>query len=282
MHREKSRTRRVAEKVSDRLTRQIGARIGEIWPQYYVSEFPRSGGTWLANMLANYLQCASPGVSIFPIGCRAVLHNHWKYHPRLKRVVYLVRDGRDVAVSLYFYRLRALRNPGSSGHALNAGIFREVLGEGYDPDDTIRNLGRMIEYDYTHSSGAGRYNWAQHVTMWVGDEPRPQVCYMKYEGLIADTIAAVTECLRHMAGKEPDPRLVARSVEHYSMASLTGRKPGEEDRGSFVRKGVAGDWRNHFTRQTAEMFNELAGPVLVKAGYEPGLDWVDRYDYPAG
>ena len=281
MHKERSRARWLAERVSDRLTRRIGARMGEIWPQYYVSEFPRSGGTWLGNMLADYLRCASPGVSIFPIGCRAVLHNHWKYHPKLKRVVYLMRDGRDVSVSMYFFRLRHVRTPGSATHKINSRIFREVLGEGYDPDDTLGNLPRMIEHDFANSCGAGKYNWAEHVTMWIGDEPRPQILYMTYEELLADTVAAVTKCLRHVAQTEPDARLVERSVRHYTMSNVTGREPGQEDRKSFVRKGVVGDWRNHFTRETAVLFDGLAGEALVEAGYEKDRGWVDRYEYPS-
>ena len=64
------------------------------------------------------------------------------------------------------------------------------------------------------------------------------------------------------------------------MARQTGRAPGAEDRGSFIRKGVAGDWVNHFTRETAELFDELAGDALVALGYESDRGWADRYDLP--
>ena len=281
LHKERPRLRRAAEKVSTRLTRLIGAHFGEAWPQYFVSEFPRSGGSWLANMLADYQRCARPGTSVVPIGCRAVIHNHWSYHPKLKRVVYLMRDGRDVAVSMYFYRLRSVKRPGVAGHKRNSAVFRELLGPGYDPDDTLANLPKLLRYDYTHSAGAGRHNWASHVLMWLGDTPRPNVHYVTYEQLLTDPHAAVTGCLRHFNREDPDPRLVDRSVRHYSMESLTGRSAGEEDRGSFIRKGVAGDWKNHFTREAAEVFNELAGEALVKAGYEPDTGWIDRVEFPS-
>ena len=63
------------------------------------------------------------------------------------------------------------------------------------------------------------------------------------------------------------------------MARQTGgRKAGEEDRGSFIRKGVAGDWVNHFGPTAARRFDELAGDALVAVGYEEDRDWVDRYD----
>ena len=63
------------------------------------------------------------------------------------------------------------------------------------------------------------------------------------------------------------------------MVRQSGRRPGEEDVTQHIRKGVAGDWLNHFTRASAELFNDLAGDVLVTLGYEQDRNWVDRYEY---
>jgi hypothetical protein len=47
-----------------------------------------------------------------PLACQCVIQNHWLYHPGLRRVFYLYRDGRDVVVSHYFFLLRRIqRNP---------------------------------------------------------------------------------------------------------------------------------------------------------------------------
>jgi len=71
--------------------------------------------------------------------------------------------------------------------------------------------------------------------------------------------------------------IIRRTVDHFSMSSDTGRKQGEEDRSSFIRKGIAGDWKNHFTPETARVFNELAGDMLIKLGYEQDDSWVERF-----
>ena len=42
------------------------------------------------------------------------------------------------------------------------------------------------------------------------------------------------------------------------------------------RKGVAGDWRNHFTPEAAHVFDSIAGELLVESGYEPDRSWVER------
>ena len=282
VHKKKSRARRVSERVSTKATRLIGAHFGEAWPLYFVSEFPRSGGTWLANMLADYLECSSPGPSVFPIGCRAVLHNHWKFHPKLRRVVYLMRDGRDVMTSYYFYRLRSVDRPESAGYADDMGALERALGRGFDRDDTAGNLPAFMEHEFLHPMGAGKYNWAQHVMMWCPRGGHRHVHYTTYEALREDCAGALTACLRHMTGEEPDERLVRRTVDHYSMESMTGRAPGEEDAGSFARKGITGDWANHFTVRAAEVFDQYAGGALVAGGYEAERGWISRYDLAAG
>lgn len=46
-----------------------------------------------------------------------------------------------------------------------------------------------------------------------------------------------------------------------------GRARGEEDTGSHFRKGIVGDWRNHFTAETSAIFTREAGDVLDLLGY---------------
>jgi lipopolysaccharide transport system ATP-binding protein len=52
-----------------------------------------------------------------------------------------------------------------------------------------------------------------------------------------------------------------------------GRKRGEEDLTAHERKGIAGDWKNHFTDRVAKAFKEHYGDLLVAAGYESDDRW---------
>jgi len=56
-------------------------------------------------------------------------------------------------------------------------------------------------------------------------------------------------------------------------ARTGGRKPGAEDLASHERKGVAGDWKNHFTDRIARAFKERYGPLLIVSGYERDDRW---------
>jgi len=55
---------------------------------------------------------------------------------------------------------------------------------------------------------------------------------------------------------------------------VSGREPGSEDQTAELRKGIVGDWRNHFTREAAEVFERHAGKELLLLGYETSADWV--------
>ena len=59
---------------------------------------------------------------------------------------------------------------------------------------------------------------------------------------------------------------------------MTKRKAGEEDRSSFLRKGIAGDWKNHFNTEAVNIFDHYAGETLIKLGYEKNHDWVKDFD----
>jgi hypothetical protein len=56
---------------------------------------------------------------------------------------------------------------------------------------------------------------------------------------------------------------------------VTGRHPRQEDRLSFVRRGIRGEWTEVFSRDARRVFSERAGPMLVRLGYEPSADWRD-------
>lgn len=253
-------------------TRLIGALWGETFPFYYVMEYQKSGGTWLGSLLADYLQIPFPQHSLLPMACSSVVHGHWRYTPNLRRVFYLYRDGRDVLVSLYFYRMRQVRLAQEQGRTDRYDpVYRRLLGRDFDPDDVARHLPRFFEHELRHPTGT-RAPWSTHVGEWAFG--RPHVVTLSYEALLADAVGTLSRALPKHTGAEVDLERLQASVDKFSFRKQTGRKAGEENRGDFRRKGIAGDWRNHFTREMAELFDRHQGEMLVRLGYEPDRRWV--------
>jgi hypothetical protein len=267
-------------RISNQVTRSIVLNFGDRFPMFVIAEYPKSGGTWLGRMVADVLRVPFPRHTCMPLAMTCVVHNHWKYDARLgERTIYLYRDGRDVMASFYFHRMRWIAS-GAAHYRKRAREYERLLGKGYDPADTKKHMARFIEHEFATPRDC-RQNWRDHLGEWFGpgdDAPgRPAIAYVSYELLRGDCATHLARICEKASGKQPDPWLVEHTVEKWSMERTTGRRPGEEDRGDLVRKGVAGDWVNHFNREAAEVFDRLAGDMLVRLGYEADRGWVDRY-----
>jgi len=269
----------LAIRTSKQITKWIGVHWGERFPMYFVSEHPKSGGTWVSRMVADYLQAPFPQMSIFPIGCRAVIQNMWTYDPRLRNVFYVYRDGRDVMTSFFFDRLRIARHSNAPARKRIDRTYRKLLGENYDAADSVRLLPRFMEYEFQNPGRGAPVNWPDHVTSWYDPDNRPHLAYLSYEGLLEDCAGTLGRAIERITGEPIDDWRLSTTVEKFSMRRLAGRKRGEEDPSQHIRKGVAGDWKNHFSREAAEVFNDYAGDALVMLGYEQDRGWIDRYDY---
>ena len=273
--------RLVAEKLAAVSTRWIGVRWGEALPLYWVAEYPKSGGTWLARMVGDYLQLPFPQHSLLPVTFSAVFQDFGTYDPRLRRVLYVYRDGRDVMTSLYYDRLRIARHADRPGTARINRVYEKLLGKGYDPADITRHLPRFIEFEFQHPGRGSSVSWSDHVEGWLEGRDSGHVAYLSYEELRRDCGGTLGRAMQQVTGREIDDWRMQVTVEKMSMQRQTGRAPGQADPSQHIRKGITGDWRNHFSREAAEIFDHLAGATLVRLGYEQDRGWVDRYDYAA-
>ena len=70
-----------------------------------------------------------------------------------------------------------------------------------------------------------------------------------------------------LLGANDDDAIVKRCIEENRFEKLAQRAAGDEDSESFFRKGVVGDWRGLFTERDRQVYEEIAGDVLLKMGY---------------
>jgi lipopolysaccharide transport system ATP-binding protein len=111
---------------------------------------------------------------------------------------------------------------------------------------------------------------AKICSSWVkSDEP-----WIRYEDLLVNDSAILQEVLLKKCRLDVDEDTFFRAVYSSRFEVLAqGRNRGEEDILSHVRKGVAGDWQNHFTPKLKDFFKRRYGKLLVLSGYEKNDQW---------
>jgi hypothetical protein len=225
----------------------------------YLVAYPRSGATWFQNLAAGVAFGAIPEWAPDTLVQELVPDLHYKrFYKRFResmifkshhlprpdhhRVVYLLRDGRDVMVS-YFHYLRA-------------------LGNRCDFLDMVR-------------SGAGLFpcKWHAHVEAWKRNPFAADVLRIKYEDLRRDPQAQLRRFCAFAEVDRSDEFLhqVAQS------ASFEKLKRKERDTGwdnplwpkdqPFLRRGAAGSYVEEMPTEVLQAFLEEAAGTLKEQGY---------------
>ena len=233
----------------------------------FLVSYPKSGTTWMRFLIGNYLtgnQCNfSNAHSIMP-GLRhdqdtvnwcqfkpRFIQSHFPFSPEYHKVVYLVRDGRDVAVSFYFHLLKHWR------------LKKDTLFADYLTKFNQGSLG---------ISGS----WGDHVLTWLDNAPS-EFILVRYEDIHADASRELTRVLE-FAGLSVCQQAVNSAVEasnfgrmqsleknqyQLSQSNLATSDPSIQ----FVRKGEIGDWQNYFTDELLSEFINKQGKALQRLGY---------------
>lgn len=260
-----------SRRVAARATQEVLLHRGEEWGMWAGCGFPKSGTVWLCQLMGAYLKVPVPKTYMLPIAMPSVIHGHWRYDSRFPPTGYIYRDGRDIAVSLYFFYIRAIatqRNPRRAKQLSEQ--FTYMFGKNYDPDNIYENLPVFIDAEMRSPRATRQMPWHEHVESWWD---KPRVGYVSYEELLADTPAALYKLMTLLTGEEADVERAAIVSSLFEFKRASGRTDGAEDRSSFLRKGVAGDWRNHFSAEAGQAFDDVTGDALISLGYEADRNW---------
>ena len=255
----------------------------------YVVGYPKSGNSWLCWLLAycintRYEDVYDPALRPQQPHVRKYVDGglpHTSFQDRLGKILkthrldvgtrqdapwcYIVRDGRDVMVSMYnftYFTRRPIRTFGLPMQSMKnlAWNMRRVLW---------CRFRRQKFSDFVVARGR---DWADHVRAAMEHRPNAVV---RYEDLRTNPDETLDELLKKM-GVEVDPRVIRAAVETFDFRRITNRKPGQEDAKSFFRKGVVGDWKEWFRDEPIRSgFQEVAGDVLEQLGY---ADWGEPHE----
>jgi hypothetical protein len=204
------------------------------------------------------------------------------------RGFHVIRDPRDVVVSGYFSHLYS--------HGLHPDGAQQILDwrQQLAAAPTLED-GLLLELEFE------AWNFANMASF---DDNHPAIYELRYEQMINDHLSAFRQIAKYLdisvptvglwssAGIARDwllwkstgclpaqrdclPQPVLRYILYKNAFERKAgkRRPGEEDAKHHYRKGIAGDWRNHFTPRLKDAFKQRYGDLLIQLGYEQTSDW---------
>jgi hypothetical protein len=93
-------------------------------------------------------------------------------------------------------------------------------------------------------------------------QAHPGLLYeVEYRDLHADPIGVCTGLFEFL-GVSAERVQMERIAAATSFEAVSGRRPGEEDPTSFLRKGIPGDWRNQLDPESVELIHEQCGELM--------------------
>ncbi|MEZ4722451.1 MAG: glycosyltransferase [Flavobacteriales bacterium] len=213
-----------------------------------MASYPRSGNTFLRNILVEVYGIESAEFwsegALTPEQCDAFqvvkthhLPNELPESLRRRRVVLLLRDGRDSVVSMAHHR-------------------KDIVAPG---SDFIQNLDEVIEAaDGSHFGG-----WSLHTEKWL-----PQAdLVIRFEDLIKDPITQV----ERLRGLIEMPRADHEKLPGFESLKSGQAKYGPKEAGKshlFFRRGKVNAWQDEMNSDQKLRFWHLHGEVMEIVGYK--------------
>uniref|UniRef100_K7FRG5 Sulfotransferase n=1 Tax=Pelodiscus sinensis TaxID=13735 RepID=K7FRG5_PELSI len=157
------------------------------------------------------------------------------------QVIYTLRNPKDVLVS-YFY-------------------FSKMCSSYEDPESFEQFLG-----DFLSGDAVPHGSWFNHVRGWMEMKGKDNFFFTTYEELQQDLRGSVQR-LCQVLGQALDEGALTAVVENASFRAMRENQmcnstllPADimdQEKGTFLRKGICGDWKNHFTAAQSKAFDGI-------------------------
>jgi hypothetical protein len=195
--------------VRSLLGKEAAGRGLRVYPDdTFLVSYPKSGNTWVRFLVANLVHSTRPitlveADHLIPavdgksrrffqqLPRPRIIKSHYPFDSRYKRVIYVVRDPKDVAVSQYHYQIK-----------------RKVLDEGHPVDEFVSRFvaGEVCPYG----------SWGENVGSWLAARRRSaDFLLVRYEDMLANPVSEATRIVGFL-GIDSDPALLEQAIERSS------------------------------------------------------------------
>ena len=251
----------------------------------FLVSYPKSGNTWTRFLIANLvfpekqpdfanlneLIPDPEGLSkrhLENMPRPRYIKSHQYFDPRYKKLIYIVRDPRDVVLSEFHFDIK-----------------RRAISEDYPLQQFVS---RFVRGELNHPYGT----WGENAASWFYTRRQgPQFLLVRYESLQSQAIDEM-EKIAEFLGVSADPERIAFAIQQSSADRMrelekkqgmlwSSTRETRQDK-PFVRAAKAGGWKNELPEASVAEIEgawgglmrvsgyELAVPSLVHAGAERG------------
>ncbi len=226
-----------------------------------IAGYPKSGNTWLARLSAELIECPVGGFLYYSEhpelaieGLNRVsdyccykshhqLHEISRYDQKNAKIVYIVRDPRDILLSgsHYFFKRENLSN----SERLNR--MTKAIFEG---DITIHYWCRMA--------------WDEHVKCYLD---APQALVLKYEDLIDNTFESSSQLLEFLGLQKSDEEIRIAIDEQSFDTKKKKFENSNPTQFKFLRKGTKEQWKSELNSTIIKQYNERFESMFRRLNY---------------
>jgi hypothetical protein len=250
--------------------------------------YPKSGNTWATRLVAQLVECPVEGFlysdhkePAIEGSERASVHRVFKSHHQLHeiksedvqnaKIIYLLRDPRDVAISgrNYFTTVSGFKSVKLKEGSIVYRVFKktyQLYARFVDAFRLRKEMNKAVLQGNKLIHHWCRVSWKKHVEPYMKNDSFLKV---RYEDLLSNTHNEAKRIL-HYLGLEKDGNSIRVAIEKQSFENRKNEfiKMGMKNEAEFLRKGKAQQWKVELGPEENQLFVAAFKNELEHFGYE--------------
>jgi Sulfotransferase domain len=264
----------------------------------FIVSYPRSGNTWTRFLVANLLHPTEPVTfetieQIVPdmhaqskrffrhLPRPRVIKSHEYFDPRYRRVIYIVRDPRDIVLSSYDFHRKQRQI--ADDYPIDLYVKRFLEGDVFSVyaswGENVASWLATRSAKGSATDGIGLFgSWGDNVSSWLA-APRhgTQFLVLRYEAMLKNPEREL-EKIAMFFGIEPTAKLLSQTVARSSADTMRKLEQSQSKHWvltkntrqdiAFMGAAMAGGWKSKLPPDSAAEIEKAWGHLMKVLGYQ--------------